>query len=258
MMNESSYLEPECLAELIRESRSTVALTGAGISTGAGIPDFRGPAGLYVTRRYDPDRVFDIRHFRRDPVPFYEFTLDFAEMLRTIRPTFTHFLLSALEKRGLLTGVVTQNIDALHHHAGSEKVVEVHGSYWSAECTACRYRAEGRGYSWWVDEIRTSRRFPVPLCPECGGVIKPAVVFFGEQVRDFDAGAEMIAGSDLLLVLGSSLAVFPAALLPQMAGGVVVVVNRGEVRLPPGEGRFFIEEDLDSYFSRVAEFLSGD
>jgi len=98
------------------------------------------------------------------------------------------------------------------------------------------------------------REAPVPLC-SCGGVIKPDVVFFGEAVRDLELAAAAVAGSDLLLVLGSSLAVYPAAFLPEQASGDVVVVNKGEVGLPPGAGRWFVEADLDEYFAEVAHDL---
>jgi NAD-dependent deacetylase len=107
-------------AQLIAESQSIGILTGAGISTNAGIPDFRGPKGLYVTRQYDPDTVFNIHHFRIDPQPFYEFARDFVGLEQSIHPTLTHRFLASLEKTGKLKGIVTQNIDSLHHKAGSQ------------------------------------------------------------------------------------------------------------------------------------------
>src|SRR5436190_6299453 len=121
-------------AKLIEEAESIGVLTGAGISTNAGIPDFRGPNGLYVTRRYDPDTVFDINYFLMDPEPFYEFARDFVNLEKTIQPTFTHKFLASLEETGKLKGVVTQNIDALHHKAGSKNVYEMHGSFWLSYC----------------------------------------------------------------------------------------------------------------------------
>ncbi len=259
MNNDIRPLDPEECAELIRRSPSVVALTGAGISTAAGIPDFRGPKGLYVTRRYDPDTVFNIVHFRKDPRPFYEFTRDFATMLKDIRPTFTHRFLSVLEEKGILKGVITQNIDALHHHAGSRNVIELHGSYWSASCTQCAdYSVEGKSYEWWIEAIRNSPYSPVLTCPHCEGVIKPDVVFFGEAVRDFEKAATITEQCGLLLVLGSSLEVYPASMLPRMTNAAVVVVNIGQVRLPPAANRWFVEADLDTYFLRVARFLGFD
>src|SRR5450631_3925539 len=113
----SSLTPAEC-AELIARSSATVALCGAGISTSAGIPDFRGPQGLYSTRRYDPDLVFQIHHFRKTPEYFYEFTRDFASVVKDIAPTFTHRFLASLEHTGTLKVVITQNIDILHQVAG--------------------------------------------------------------------------------------------------------------------------------------------
>ena len=259
MNNDFRHLDPEECAEMIRRSASAVALTGAGISTAAGIPDFRGPNGLYVTRRYDPETVFNIAHFRNNPRPFYEFTRDFADMLKEIKPTFTHRFLSVLEEKGILQGVITQNIDALHHYAGSRNVIELHGSYWSASCTQCHtYSVKGKTYEWWTESIRTSPRSPVIVCPHCKGVVKPDVVFFGEAVRGYEKAADMVERCELLLVLGSSLEVFPAAMLPRMTNASVVVVNMGPVRLSPAPNRRFVEADLDTYFSAVARYMGVD
>ena len=249
-MSHPQTIDPEACADLIRGAGRIVALTGAGISTAAGIPDFRGPQGLYVTRRYDPEAVFNISAFRRDPAPFYEFTRDFLGVIHTIEPTFTHRFLADLEARGKLTAVVTQNIDSLHQKAGSEAVISVHGDYWTSHCLACRKDFELAQMEEMVREV------PVPQCP-CGGVIKPDIVFFGEAVRDLDHAASAVAASDLLLVLGSSLAVYPAAFLPEQAGGDVVVVNKGEVGLTPGAGRYFVDADLDVFFGEVEGHLGA-
>jgi NAD-dependent deacetylase len=249
-------LAPSDLAALLRRSSSTAVLTGAGVSTGAGIPDFRGPQGLYVTRRYDPERVFDIDCFRDDPLPFYEFTRDFMDLLARIAPTLTHGALAQLEEAGLLKGVVTQNIDSLHRRAGSRNVVEVHGSYWTATCTICgRTVSEASSVEWWSKAVQEGPRAPVVTCSGCGGVVKPDVVFFGEAVRDFERADALARKADLFLVLGSSLAVYPAATLPQIAPGTVVVVNHGEVTLPPGPDRFFVDAPLDAFFAEVLDAL---
>jgi len=241
-------LEARACAEKIRHAKRVVALTGAGISTAAGIPDFRGPQGLYVTRKYDPETIFEIGAFYRDPAPFYEFTRDFLGVIHTIEPTSTHHFLATLEAEGKLAAVVTQNIDSLHQKAGSQNVISVHGDYWTSHCTACN------------EDFTLSRmeemvlEAPVPRC-SCGGVIKPDVVFFGEAVRDLDLAAAAVAASDLLLVLGSTLVIYPAAFLPEQAGGDVVVVNQGEVGLAPKSGRYFVDAELDEYFAEVATFL---
>jgi len=248
-MPHQQTIDPKGCADLILRSKRVVALTGAGISTAAGIPDFRGPQGLYVTRRYDPEAVFDISAFRRDPAPFYEFTRDFLGVIHDTEPTFTHRFLAERESRGKLTAVVTQNIDSLHQKAGSENVISVHGDYWTSHCQACR-----REFAFPQMEEMV-REAPVPQC-SCGGVIKPDIVFFGEAVHDLDRAASVVAASDLLLVLGSSLAVYPAAFLPEQASGDVVVVNKGDVGLPPQEGRYFVDADLDDFFRDVERLLT--
>lgn len=255
MMHAPLSLKAAECGELISRSRSVAVLSGAGISTSAGIPDFRGPQGLYVTRRYDPEKVFDIRWFRRDPGFFYEFARDFTDMMATVRPTFTHWFLARLEAAGKLCGVITQNIDMLHQMAGSRNVVELHGSYGSATCSDCGRGFDALTYAWWDQAMRSSPLAPVALCPACKGVLKPDIVFFGEMVRGFDEAERMIAGSDLFLVLGSSLTVTPASLLPHGARGTTVVVNRGPVTLDPSPRRFFINDDSDAYFREVAASL---
>ena len=257
MLDKAQSLEPARCAELIRGSDSVVALTGAGISTAAGIPDFRGPRGLYVTRRYDPEKVFEIGWFRRNPRYFYEFSRDFVATVTDIRPTFTHRFLAGLEKEGTLAGVITQNIDMLHQLAGSRTVIELHGSYRSATCTTCGRQHRDLTYAWWDKAMAASPTPPVALCAACDGVLKPDIVFFGELVNDFDEAERLVGQCDLLLVLGSSLKVTPASLLPYSTKATTVVVNRGEVMLPPAPHRFFVDGEIDTYFREVAEHLGG-
>jgi len=248
-------LNPEACADLIKKSRAIVVLTGAGISTAAGIPDFRGPKGLYVTRRYDPELVFEINSFRKAPKYFYEFTNDFACVAKDIKPTFTHEFLAELERDGLLRGIVTQNIDILHQTAGSGNVLEVHGSYRSATCQSCGARLNELYYDWWIESMRTSSNPPVVHCLACSGLLKPDIVFFGEAVNQFSKAEAMVEECDLLLVLGSSLNVAPASLLPHRTSAVTVIVNKGNVVLPPAPQRYFLDENLDVYFRKVAKSL---
>ena len=238
----------EC-AERIRSCERVAALTGAGISTAAGIPDFRGPNGLYVTRRYDPETVFDIHAFRRHPLPFYDFTRDFLGAIHTTQPTLTHRFLADLEADRKLTAVVTQNIDSLHQKAGSRTVVSVHGDYWTSHCLSCHAEFDLN----YMEKAVFAEE--VPHCP-CSGLIKPDVVFFGEPVFAIERAAAVASDSDFLLVLGSSLNVYPAALLPEQAGGAVLVVNRGEVGLPPAANHYFVDEDLDAFFGEVSTGLA--
>lgn len=241
-------VSPRQLAEWIVQSRSTVAFTGAGISTDAGIPDFRGPGGLYSSGKYDAERVFDIACFRRDPREFYRFSRDLVEILKNLRPTFTHQLLARLEAAGLLEAVITQNIDPLHQQAGSRRVICLHGNYTTSRCLDC---ARPYGYVELLDRMAQAE---VPRC-DCGGVIKPDVVFFGENVQGLQEAMALAQSCELMLVLGSSLVVYPAAMVPQIAGGRVVVINRGEVSLEPSSSRYFVQQGLDEFFKQAAEFL---
>jgi NAD-dependent deacetylase len=235
------------LVECVRRASRIVAFTGAGVSTSCGIPDFRGPHGIYVTRRY-PEDVFDIGAFVRDPRGFYAFARDFLALESRIQPSLTHRVLARLEELGRLIGVVTQNIDGLHQRAGSRLVLELHGGFASVTCLRC-----GRGFptAAVAERIQAGE---IPSCPECGGLIKPDVVFFGEEVHHLDRARDVIVSSDLLLVLGSSLTVYPAATLPVLARGEVVVVNQGPVRVPPGAT--FIEAATDELLEQVAEALN--
>ncbi|RLE07418.1 RNA polymerase subunit sigma [Candidatus Aerophobetes bacterium] len=239
----------EKCARLIKESKFVVALSGAGISTNAGIPDFRGPKGIYTTGKYDPDKVFEISYFFRDPKPFYDFARDFVKTLKMIKPTFIHYFLVELEKIGRLKGIITQNIDALHQKAGSKNVLELHGSLWRSYCLQC-----GRQFSYEEMERRIFEE-EIPRC-KCGGTIKPDIVFFGEAVKHLENAERLVYQSDLLLIIGSSLAIYPAAMLPDIARGKIVVVNKGEVNISPGKVTLFIQEDVDDFFKKVSRFLT--
>ena len=220
---------------LVDGSNHVVVLTGAGISTNAGIPDFRGATGLYQTGAYDPEKVFDIRCFLRDPEPFYEFAIDFMVLLREAKPTPTHRWLRKMEDRGKLDAVITQNIDCLHKRAGSRRVIELHGSFEKSYCMMCKkeYSLED------LEEILPGR------C-SCGGLIKPDIVFYGEQVKNLESAVSLSKSSDLFLVIGSSLAVYPASYLPMLGRGEVVIINRGRTFYP--ESAWHIDEDADIFF----------
>lgn len=250
-MNRHETVDATTCAAWIRDRGPVVALTGAGVSTAAGIPDFRGPQGLYVTRRYDPERVFELGAFLDDPLPFFDFSRDFLGVLDDVVPTVTHRVLAELERREMLVSVVTQNIDALHQRAGSRRVIEVHGSYWTSTCLGC-------GKVVVVERLREMiLADDVPRC-DCGGVVKPDVVFFGEPVRSLDEATETIRRAGMLLVLGSSLTVFPAAWLPDQCNGVVIAVNKGAVALRPSRNRYVVDADLDEFFTEVARELCLD
>src|SRR6476661_10799560 len=212
------------LAELIHERQPCVVLTGAGISTESGIPDFRSAEGIWA--EYDPAEVAHIDALRRDPARVWEFYGLRLRKLAEAEPNDGHRALAELEERGFVRAVVTQNIDGLHQRAGSREVVEVHGSIQSASCLECGERVP-------LEEVRVALRAgPAPLCPRCGAVLKPDVVMFGELLPTdaIDRAIELIRGAGLLLVVGSSLEVHPVAGLPDeaaAAGVAVAILNRG-------------------------------
>jgi NAD-dependent deacetylase len=223
------------------------------MSTNAGIPDFRGPKGLYSRAGIDnPERIFDISYFREDPALFYSFHREFLEILKSIEPTFAHRFFAKLEETGKMLGVITQNIDSLHQRAGSKKVCEIHGGVWDTHCVGC-----GRSYDLEAATEKTASE-EVARCDGCGGVLKPDVVFFGEPVKNLEACGSLAQEADLLFVVGSSLVVTPAAMLPSMTRGKVVVVNKGEVSpmfLPRQRMTLFAEADIDEFFEMVDEHL---
>ncbi|MCD6413619.1 MAG: Sir2 family NAD-dependent protein deacetylase [Elusimicrobia bacterium] len=236
------------LAGLIREAFSVVCLSGAGVSTNAGIPDFRGPRGMYTTGAYDAEAIFKINHFVSNPLPFYDFARDFLKKIKEIKPTFTHFFFADLEKKGKLKGIITQNIDALHQKAGSKKVFEFHGSFWKSFCMNC-----GKEFSYSMMEEKIFKE-KIPKC-ECGGTIKPDIVFFGQPVKFLKEAVELAFKSDLFIVVGSSLTVYPAAAIPDNAFGKIAVINRGKVNISPERVSLFADCDLDEFFAEVEKFL---
>jgi len=216
------------LAELIRRRQPCVVLTGAGVSTESGIPDFRSPTGLWA--RFDPLEYGSLEAFRRDPQKVWSFYKPRVGMLTEARPNPAHLALAELERMGLVQALVTQNIDLLHERAGSREVVEVHGSIRTSSCPGCgaRYPLER------VLELLGSA--DAPACAECGEILKPDVVFFGELLppAQIDRAYELARGAGLLLVVGSALEVYPVAGLPLetiAAGGELAIVNRGPTEL---------------------------
>ena len=213
------------LAVLIRESSCTVALTGAGISVPSGIPDFRSP-GTGIWEKVDPMEVAHIDAFRRDPAKFWGFYRPRFQMLGEVQPNGAHRALAELERRGMLEAVITQNIDTLHHKAGSERVIEVHGSIRTSSCQSC-------GTSFPLEEVESLfGQDGAAACRECAGYVKPDVVLFGEFLpeRAMAEAEELAARADLMLCVGSSLEVYPVAGLPSVTvgrGGRIAVITKG-------------------------------
>jgi NAD-dependent deacetylase len=213
----------EQAARLIRSARHLVAFTGAGISTESGIPDFRGPQGLW--KRYKP---VEYPEFLRDPQARREYWRRKLEMFPAIRdaqPNRGHLALARLHGAGLLRTVITQNIDGLHQKAGvpAERVIEIHGSEAYIVCVTC-----GRRYEW--NHVLERFDGDCPRCESCRGWLKPATISFGQAmpIEETRRAFAEAAAADLLLVVGSSLKVYPAASIPaetRQAGGRLIIVN---------------------------------
>ena len=214
------------LAAIIRGSESVVALTGAGISVPSGIPDFRSPgSGLWT--KVDPMEVAHIDVFRRDPERFWSFYGHRFDALEDKEPNRAHEILAELEHAGLLDAVITQNVDRLHTRAGSNQVIEVHGSIGSSSCLSCG----GRFPLPEVRERQAGGGDGVPRC-DCGEPLKPDVVLFGEllPVAALERAQRLAGRADVLLCIGSSLEVHPVAGLPELtmaAGGVLAIITQG-------------------------------
>ena len=232
-------MSAERLAGLIRESSCTVALTGAGISVPSGIPDFRSP-GTGLWENVDPMEVAHLDVFLNDPGRFWSYYRPRFGTLSGKLPNPAHRALAQLEERGMLEAVITQNIDTLHRKAGSQRVVEVHGTIETGSCWSCKTRYP-------LTEIEPLfDRDGIARCA-CGGPVKPDVVLFGELLPEgamLEAHA-LCERADLLLCVGTSLEVYPVAGLPSVtraAGGTVAIVTKGPT---PYDGEAEVRLDGD-------------
>lgn len=211
----NSIVEHErlCLIEYLRKARSLYIFTGAGISTDSGIPDYRGPTGVWKNRRPIEYDSFMNSHEAR--VKYWEYKLEWWQNNRDAQPNMIHKAIVALEKAGKLQMVVTQNIDGLHSLAGlpSDKLVELHGTNWLVECQGCGISSEPEKF--FEEFVKT--RMP-PICT-CGGFLKPATISFGQSLRfsDLEKAKDATLQADCVLALGSTLAVYPAASFPLIA-----------------------------------------
>jgi len=213
------------LSEYLRSKAKVVVLTGAGISTDSGIPDFRSENGVYS--KWDSQKVFDIRYFMENPGYFYEYAKSELFSIKYKQPNDSHLLLYELQKRGEIESLITQNIDLLHQKAGNTDVIELHGSISRSRCLKCRKIFE-------VDEmIKILEKSQIAFCDKCGGLIKPEIVFFGENLpqKAIEEAFAKSADCDAFLAIGTSLAVYPAASLPVEAkrnGAEIFVVSKGD------------------------------
>lgn len=240
----------QTLLRLLAKARHCVAFTGAGVSTLSGIRDFRGKKGLY--KSVDAGKLFDIHVFRRDPSFYYENTKDFIYNLDDKKPSVVHRVLAEMERMGKLSAVITQNIDLLHQKAGSRRVIEIHGSPALHRCLACGAAMP------FAEAAACVRAGQMPRCPRCAAVLKPDITFFGEALplEALRAAQAEARAADLLLVLGSTLLVQPAASLPEYTldhGGKLVIVNNMATPLDFAASLRF--SDLGSVFDFLNERL---
>jgi NAD-dependent deacetylase len=225
MLEPRTTREVDRLAELMLASSCTVALTGAGISVPSGIPDFRSP-GTGLWEKVDPMEVANIEVFRRDPKRFWDYYRPRFGMLEGKEPNRAHEALAELESRGMLKAVITQNIDRLHRKAGSQRVVEVHGTIETSSCLGCCA-------SFPTEQVRSLFDAEgVARCPSCRGAVKPDIVLFGELLPEqaIEEAYALAGAASLILCVGTSLEVHPVAGLPAVtrnAGGRIAIVTKG-------------------------------
>jgi NAD-dependent deacetylase len=242
------------LAELLAASSCTAVLTGAGVSVPSGIPDFRTPeTGLWAN--VDPIEVAHIDVFEGDPERFWSYYRPRFHSLGDKRPNAAHEALAELERRGLIEGVITQNIDRLHRAAGSENVIEMHGSIETSTCRDCEVSFGIEQ----VDELFDANG--VAICTSCGGAVKPDVVLFGEMLpAEAMARAQRLAEeAELMLCVGSSLAVHPVAGLPQLTlshGGRLAIVTKGPTPYD-GDAELRLDGEVDVELGAVLAALGG-
>jgi len=209
------------IVKLILYSKYVIALTGAGISTESGIPDFRGPNGLW--RKINPETA-TYSYFIKHPKDFWSLYLSFINVFINAKPNNAHYGLAKMEKLGILKAIITQNIDGLHQKAGSKRVIELHGNLKKVSCISC-----GMKYNY-KDVLNIIKKGIPPTCSKCEGILKPDIIFFGEPLpqNSIEEAFSEAYKSDLILVLGTSLTVYPAAYIPDIVknnGGKVVIIN---------------------------------
>lgn len=248
----------DALARLLRAKRQILVFTGAGISTGSGIPDFRGPEGVWKTQQ--PVDYGDFMRSADKRARYWQYKLEGWEQFRDAEPNATHHAVAALEAAGRIDTVVTQNIDGLHVKAGSspERVVELHGTNREVECQRCLARSDPEAHF-----AAFAATGEPPVCA-CGGFLKPATISFGQSLRsrDLERATESAMRCDLVIAMGSTLSVYPAASIPLLAaerGTPYAIINRGmtehdglaivTLRLEGDVGEIFpaaVERALDS------------
>ncbi len=235
--------------ELLRASRYVVAFTGAGISAESGIPTFRGRGGLW--EKYDPAELATPQAFERDPVRVWEWYRMRMEVIYEAKPNSAHLVLARMERAGLLKAIITQNVDGLHQKAGASRIIELHGNIWRVRCTnpACGYKGA----------LEKPPSIVPPRCPRCGSLLRPDVVWFGEPLprHAWREAVEEAAKADLIIVVGTSGGVQPAASIPLITksrGGRLVEVNPEETSYT-GIADLYVASGAAEFFRVLGEAL---
>lgn len=237
------------LKEMIEESHTIAFFTGAGISTLSGIPDFRSKNGLYSNRYHGkkPEKILHIKYFNKHPEEFYEFYRE-KLLIDNIDPNVIHLFISELQQLGKQVTVVTQNIDGLHEKAGSLKIHNLHGTIHKNYCVDCKKEYD-------IDYIKETQG--IPRCQECGGIIRPAITFYGEFLdkETFKQARLDTKNADLLIVLGTSLVVYPASeIVSQFRGKHLVIINKKRTKFNY-QANLVIQEDFAKVFNALLKEL---
>jgi NAD-dependent deacetylase len=255
-LSDQSLQRIRCAADIIKASRRAIVLTGAGISTPSGIPDFRSTdSGLWT--RVDPYEVASLNAFRYHPQKFYDWLRPLAKTMCAAQPNPAHKALARMENNGMIQEVITQNIDRLHQRAGSKNVVEVHGTLNTMTCIACFTQVEAEAYiQAYLD------RGEMPQCPRCHSALKPDIILFGEQLpyRPWLEAVKASKTCDLMIVAGSSLEVLPVAGLPMRAvenGAHLIVINRTKTYMDVRADVVF-GEDVAEIIPQIVKEVLGD
>ena len=242
------------LADDLRAADSAVALTGAGLSTASGIPSFRGEDGIWG-EEFDP-QSFHLRRFRRDPEGFWTDRVRLQERMLPddVAPNAGHEALARLEREGSLTAAITQNTDGLHATAGTERLIELHGNARRVVCDDCGTQRDAE----WAVALVADGDGP-PTC-ECGGIYKPDVVLFGEDLDPaaLSTARELVADSDVLVVAGSSLQVQPAASLPAQRDGASLAVVNYELTPFTASAEYDFRADVTEVLPALAQAVCGE
>ena len=245
--------QAKTFVNLINNSKFAVAFTGAGISTESGIPDYRSP-GTGLWEKMDQS-VVSLGGFLQKPSAYYDYAAELYPVRSAARPNSAHALLADLEEKGVLKGVITQNVDGLHHEAGSDRVHELHGSLRQVVCIEC---AELEPMQSAMERVFSGQN--PPLCHSCGGVLKPNAVFFGESLPHvpWESSVDLARSSDLFITIGSSLQVSPASSLPDLAvraGAKLIIMNLTPTPYD-SEAELLIREKIGE-FSSIVQGLLG-